>query len=283
MHQFHAVCEFNKILVIESLREEDMHTGQQLYSDTLENLCKQNDIASEIILVGTRQELLTALIGVQADCPNGVKPILHFEVHGSEDRNGLILQPPNELVTWAELKKLTKDINDYCNNNLTIVMAVCYGFEAIKEVNILESTPYYALIGPVESVSAGFICDKFPSFYKIIVENLNLNDAFQVIQENYSMYLSESLFVNVLSKYFIQYCSGTGKDRRIKDLMKKLKKKQKGKKLNYKKLKELAERELQPKEEVFEKYKKTFLMSDREVNKGRFEFSYNEIIENLNL
>lgn len=53
-------------------------------------------------------------------------PIIHFEVHDSSDKKGLVLTS-KELITWEELYQNLAPVNQLLRNELFITMAVCHG------------------------------------------------------------------------------------------------------------------------------------------------------------
>ncbi len=119
--------QFNKVYVIESLdSEEEKLTGQELYNDLLRwKEYQVKDFKSDLIQVSNKSEFKAALDRIKEECTTkGFYPIIHFEVHGSEDKSGLILNS-GELIKWSELYKDLIEINSIIGNNLFITLAVC--------------------------------------------------------------------------------------------------------------------------------------------------------------
>ena len=191
--QFVAECSFNKLYLIQSLEDGDLKTGTRLALDTLTPLCHQLGFGLTAYDVKNKAQFLKVLDVIYNECSNEQKPIypiLHLEIHG--DHSGLGISPSNEDVTWAEFADHCRKINRASKNNLFVVMAVCHGYQSILSVDIKDVTPFYILIGPERTVTAGYIEDHFPKFYETLIRKQDIDAAIQVIADEYRMYLSEN-------------------------------------------------------------------------------------------
>jgi hypothetical protein len=75
----------------------------------------------------------------------GLKPWVHFEMHGQVD--GLRLMN-EELVPWNQLAKPIRLINTNCGNNLFVALATCYGAHFLKLYKRFDlSAPFYGYVG----------------------------------------------------------------------------------------------------------------------------------------
>jgi hypothetical protein len=111
--------EFNKVYVIESLDEKtEKLTGKELYEDLLRwKEFQIKDFKSEYIPVADRKDFFKILETIKDECTTkGQYPILHFEIHGSSDKSGLVLKS-KELITWQELYQDLIDLNSSIGNN----------------------------------------------------------------------------------------------------------------------------------------------------------------------
>ena len=84
---------FNRIYIIESLQPGDKLTGTDLYNDLLRyQFIKHPDFEAILKRPRDKNEWHQILDEIYADCiTNRNAPILHFEVHGSVEKDGLVL------------------------------------------------------------------------------------------------------------------------------------------------------------------------------------------------
>src|SRR5690606_14878167 len=94
--------DFNRVYVIQSLDKKDGDdlTGQQLYDEVLQYFNSvYPDKDAKIFNIDTPSELFDRLEEIKKDCEvNGIKPIIHFEIHGLKNRTGLSLNKGD--VNW---------------------------------------------------------------------------------------------------------------------------------------------------------------------------------------
>jgi len=133
-------------------------------------------------------------------------------MHGDSEK-GIEINPDGKFVSWKEFKAKCQQINIACANNLSVVLASCFGFHAITEVKISEVSPFYLLIGSEKIISAGYIEKQFPQFYNKIFEDGNLDNAMEIIADRYKQFLSDKMFVISFSKYLAEGCIGKGRQK----------------------------------------------------------------------
>jgi len=96
--------DFNKIYTIQSLNAlTEKLTGKELHDDIIRHLStKHPGKSSELIDVVTKQDFINALNKIKIECEtNSIKPIIHLEMHGLDDKTGLSLISDN--ITWQEV------------------------------------------------------------------------------------------------------------------------------------------------------------------------------------
>lgn len=133
---------FNRIAVIQSLAEDELHTGKMLYED-INSHNFAHDIGLDIRLynVETKKELFDLLSRLTDEArTSDLFPILHVEIHGSSDKTGLVLSS-GDFVSWQELKNPFIKLNIETKNNLFIVLAACYGAYLIEIILPTDRTP----------------------------------------------------------------------------------------------------------------------------------------------
>lgn len=120
------------IFIIESLFDEDIKSGLELYDDVvkrrIDGLQKAEikmthsffDAKNKVSLIEYLKYVTVNSVAMQA----GI--LLHLEIHGSLDKNGLILKDKS-LITWLELVEIFREINTSSSNALYISLASCFG------------------------------------------------------------------------------------------------------------------------------------------------------------
>jgi hypothetical protein len=122
---------FNKLWVLESLREGDLKTGKGLVENQLVDAQRNHpDLLVAYEQPGTKEELLGLLRRIRDEThSDGLYPMIHFECHGCRD--GLAVAN-GQFVTWGELRQTLIEINQACRLNLVVVLAACNGAHLIK-------------------------------------------------------------------------------------------------------------------------------------------------------
>ena len=122
------MIEFNRIYVIESLPVGEEKTGTELHNDLLRwQELRYEGFTSVLVEPRNKSDWNTMMSNILNDTENGgVLPIIHFEIHGSTNKDGLVLAS-HELVTWSEMRDVLEKINIASRMNLFVTLAVCHG------------------------------------------------------------------------------------------------------------------------------------------------------------
>jgi len=252
-------------MIVESLPDRDRATGRRLNED-LEPLCIREGFKLQFECVTSRDALFDLLVRLGDRCrQEGWMPLLHLEMHGREDKAGLVLSN-GDFVSWRELIQHLRAINRACANNLTVVLPVCWGIHVQDEVfrasGVSKATPFVALIAPGRKVWPDEIETATRRFYEIALStgggDLNaaleaMNAAVERVKSfdqpsnPYNLYLSPRLFVAGVLQYLWKYCRGQENRARL---------------------------------EAFDipMYARRFLLSDDPGNVGRFKIAEDEIL-----
>ena len=273
---------FSKIVVIQSLKSNDMKTGSLLHED-LETMEKWHarGLKLDFHNVGCRAELTSLLSAIEQEVRTEEEvPVLHFEMHGS--RHGLALVS-GEVITWDELKTHLIQINILTRNNLLITLAACYGAYLSQVLLPTDRTPCWGLVGPKEEILPCDLLKSYLEFYREIFETGNgsnalkrLNDAINPKKQTYSLTQCEFFFKLVYSRYLKDNFAPRALKVRAGELY--LRTKAAGK--NVKHPKEIKKYLLQSREEFFEKHLEHFFMMDLyPENRGRFNVTYADVLK----
>ncbi len=203
--------DFNKIYVIQSLdvNDGDELTGEQLYKEVLQYFDTQHPTkTAELINVDTPEELFDCLIKIKNECLNdGVKPIIHFEIHGIEDRLGLSLNKGD--VNWVDLYEYLIEINIASKWNLFITMAVCFGNFAMFLIKPRNPAPFSGILGSFEELAEDDLYIRYNAFYQELFNSLDFEKSLEALHnsnpslpDDYRFISAEQTFKNVYQKYF---------------------------------------------------------------------------------
>ena len=161
-----ATTEITKyeIVIIQSLKDGDLRTGEMLY-DRLSTMLpfKYPDTSVKFYNVKDKRELAKAFCTIFNQIENGELVTLQIETHGCEE--GIKLTS-GELVTWKEFFGIIRPINEKMLNLLLVCMSMCYGGALITHFEPEKRAPYRAFIGAGSTIKAGVLLDGFSAFYE---------------------------------------------------------------------------------------------------------------------
>jgi len=169
---------FNKIYIIESLKENDKKTGSVLYNDLIRHRVNQMDgFSAELICVDTKPSFMAALKGIFKDTdPNESRPYLHFEIHGSKDGFELT---NGESVSWEELYLSFSEINGLLRNQLFISLATCFGGYLFEIIDPSRRAPFFGFVGNTSTISSWEIEIGYYEYFDTLLQTLDLDKAIE--------------------------------------------------------------------------------------------------------
>lgn len=161
------------IVIIQSLKDDDLKTGEMLYDRLSTTLpIRYPDTSVKFYNVKDKRELAVTFYKIFNEIDNGELVTLQIETHGCEE--GIELAS-GELVTWRGFFGVIRPINEKMLNLLLVCMSMCYGGALITQFEPEKRAPYRAFIGTGSTIKAGVLLDGFSAFY----ENYhNLLDSF---------------------------------------------------------------------------------------------------------
>jgi hypothetical protein len=218
---------FNRIYVIESLDSSDKLTGKELYDDLLQwQEHKFKELKADYFPIKNKIDFFDRLNKIKKECiEKRYSPILHLEIHGADDKTGLVLQS-KELVTWNELYKYLVEINVSVGNNLFITLAVCHGAHLMQIIRIDKPAPFYGFVGSFDTITVSDLLLRYNEFYSEFFSSLSLNKAMErlheanpVVPSTYRIISSEETFATVYNGYIIKQLSSEGIEKRKKQVI----------------------------------------------------------------
>jgi hypothetical protein len=204
------------VLILDGLGKDDYQTGENLFQ-ALEAMDKPSTLCRHI-KIGSRADLFEILDEIVRQCGSGLRPIIHFEVHGGPTE-GIGLGDSGETASWPELCAYFQRINVLTENNLGVVMAACFGLYAVKEVSIKKPAPFHFLIGSQEEVYVDVIDAQMKEFYRTMFRTGLLEEAMDEVDKTFQQFHVEKYFAISYGKYIKNGLTGTGRTERIDRLV----------------------------------------------------------------
>ena|ERR1700733_4652641 len=213
-----AVLHVNSLIWISSLKPDEQGTTHRVHED-LQPYFVSIGLPFTSVEPKTANELLAGLDAIEKRAKQGLRPIIHFDTHGTAER-GLYIAGSGEFVPWALLVDRLRRINVATENNLCVVSAACFSMQAIKFIHINQQTPFFALIAPQQTVSFGFIERNTVNFYEQVFGGLDVVAAYENnLAPHLTFYHCEKLLAVALTRYVRDNCRGSGLKKRRERLL----------------------------------------------------------------
>lgn len=162
---------FNTIYIIESLFDQDEKTGKILFNDTIKRNSERTGLFhTKFLAIANKAAFIECLKTINNYSIKGYYPFIHFEIHGSENKDGLILKS-GELITWNELANETRQINITTKNNLVISLSTCYGAYFSTEIEILKAAPFCGCVCATSKIPEYEIIPRFTIFFETFYDS----------------------------------------------------------------------------------------------------------------
>ena len=193
------VRKINDIYVVQSLPVGDKPTGQELYEDVIKRHIdflqpEKIKMTHFYLEPNNKNNFSESLRYIQSNIPYQQGGILiHFEIHGSNKQDGLILAD-NSFVSWKELVEFLRPINISTCNKLFITMATCYGRYLYIGVDPFEKSPYQAYVSASREVKTFEVLESFNTLFEILIASGDLIYAYLEHEKtNSPFYYKDSL------------------------------------------------------------------------------------------
>lgn len=267
---------FNKVYVIESLLGEHQ-TGKELYDDIIKRSSYyHSDLLTEFVEVLSLKDWNNTIKKiVQETKDNHVIPILHLELHGSNNHDGLVLADGN-LVSWENFVLDMRCINIETQNNLFITMGICFGMDILYYISLEKPSPFLGVIGSLYPLQNDDIYIRYTEFYDEFLQSFDITKSLERLfsanperPQEYSFVYAPELFRRIYQNYLKTQFSEEAIEKRINDSIQEVL-------LTAKKKKEFTrkfKKELRDTKDLyFRKYINRFLMRDKfESCRNRFK------------
>lgn len=217
LHQTKSAFEFNYLYVIESLDENegDKLTGTSLLENLRPYAEQAKALSTCLITIENAGQFRDAMVFLRDRAKEGQRPVLHFEIHGTDTMDGLYIKNGDE-IKWPEVLNLISEINYASGCNLMVSFAVCYGQYLAQFINATKKMPFCISLGSYEELYEDDLEVRFFAFYKELLTSFDIDKAYKALWDatpdmpsNYSLIKADVLFANVIKLYLDTQCSRT--------------------------------------------------------------------------
>lgn len=219
MNRFGFQCD--KIILIESLpdyerqiRDGKLMSSGEYYIENLFPYCnsfREEPVEFELKVADSASHLFEHLTMICKRVHDFEEiPLIHFEIHGRDQQDGVTLKN-DDFVGWHDLLEKLTDINVASANHLFVIFATCSGAFNIKYIMPRERPfPYYAAIAPDKLDFPIFLEQRYSLFYISLIIDGDMEKAFKevvngkgysrIIPSTCEYYLYQA-FNDVVTKY----------------------------------------------------------------------------------
>ncbi|MCG7394234.1 hypothetical protein MHY87_15110 [Microvirga sp. ACRRW] len=217
MTEFSSTVYVNSIFWITALKPEDMGATNRIYDDLIHYLPSVG-IPFNTFEVSTAGDFLLALDTIAESARGGLKPILHLDAHGSNDK-GILIAGSGEYVSWNAVFDKLRAINIVTGNNLCVISSACFSMQIARRIEAPVAAPFFLLVASDKEVSVGFIDDKMTAFYKEVFDGGNLVEAYRkYLSSDLTLFHCERLLAIAIAKLWADLVGQAG-DRTREDML----------------------------------------------------------------
>jgi hypothetical protein len=263
MLEFSTVAVVNSLFWIMSLEHGEKGTTRRIHEDLLPYLASIK-LPFQKFEPKSARDLLDYLDSIAAAASVGMRPIVHFDTHGTA-KDGLFISASAEFVAWGDLIAKLRTINVITQNNLCVVSAACCSLNAIRPLKITEPCPFLLLVAPEREVSFGFVEDNIVSFYQKLFDGLDIMNAFnETLVPTFRLFHSERMLAVVIAKYIRDSCIGKGGELRREVLLTRaLSGGHPNNRHNKRKIRKAAKTMVKPSQRLIDEYVEIFLIGKK--------------------
>lgn len=202
---------FNEILVVDSIPSSELNTAKRLFEDIKTYASAYSPSpAVRYLRVESGDEFIRCILDCRKRANDlDIIPMLHIECHGDEDGFQFA---DGSLVDWDELKLPITDLNVTTRLNLMIAVAACTGGALAKVVRMSDRAPFWGLIAPTRTLTAGELEKAFSAFYLTLLSTKSPAKAVAAMDAAsvpglFWRTTAQGLFERVWAGYKKEYCN----------------------------------------------------------------------------
>lgn len=250
----------NALIWFSSLRPGEEGPTRRIVED-VEPIFQSKRLIFEKYEVTSIKAFEDALAKVSEAVTNGLRPMIHIDMHGSAEV-GLEISAEQNFVPWEQFIRWLRPINAAMGNDLCIVSGACFGLHAIRPLKLDQPAPFYILIAPEREVTFGFLEDHSAAFYADMMESGDVTLAHaRNLAPNMSLFHCEKFLIISIMRYIKYHCRGHGlRVRRERLLTEVMQEGMPNTRLNRRKLRKLLKAGLKPDQAMLDRYVASFLL-----------------------
>lgn len=281
---YRTSASFDNVVILESLPSGDLQSGTELFDSRLRPAnADDSGFLAELYNPSNRSEFFGVLQRIRRITTQHQRaPIIQLETHGS--REGLRLADMSS-VTWEELARPFREINQACRMNLCVFAGLCHGWHMIDFLRPTDRSPVFALVGPSKAVSAGRLLDAMKLLYGELLTPphdlrtaLDVANGSSVVGDWEFRWMSAELMLCHIFRSYVEDVSRDGvQEGRVSRLVADLARAQGLDALQTTELRAAISSELDDHEAWFNRYRERFLLLDLfPENESRFKLAFED-------
>lgn len=202
---------FNQILVVDSIPKGEYNTATRLFEDleTYATAYSPSPTVRYMRVENAAEFFQCLLMAKEYAEQHDVIPMLHIECHGDEDGFQFA---DGSLADWDEIKVPITELNVATGLNLMIAVAACTGGALAKVMRMGDRVPFWGLIGPTRTLTAGELEKAYVALYLTLLSTKSPADAVTAMEQATTPGLfwrttAQGLFEKVWRSYKTEHCT----------------------------------------------------------------------------
>ena len=206
-----AEIEKYRVVIIESLPDNEIKTGKKLFEDDLQPIAKADDSFEAVLFqVNTVAEFKNAISKTILQLKGNELVTLHIEAHGYEDKG--ILLSSKEILQWSDFLDCCRKVNIQLNGLLMVTTAMCYSLPLIAKIDPLKRAPFKAILLSTKDLTVGEIEAGFSAFFGVYRNLLNVFDATSAIIQEVNNGSNKGKFQLLVADYLFDEITNPDRD-----------------------------------------------------------------------
>ena len=197
---------FNTIYVIESLNDDDSKTGYEIWHDQLQYMpFKYPELKVHYKPINSLSEWDDLMNEILNDVQvNSNIPILHLEIHGEKNGQGLVFNN-GQLASIEHVGEQLRDINIATACNLLLTLGVCKGLYLLFNMHLDKPMPFIGVVGSFDDLYSGDIILRYTDFYETLFDTFDVGKAYISLMNSNTGFPSTYRFIPADELYYKNY------------------------------------------------------------------------------
>lgn len=163
-----GLARTNRVVVIECLASEERRNGLEL----VEWMNSKLSGIAQYFACRNVDDLKASLAQIREEMSRtGDSPIIHLEAHGHIEGIVWSGEDVGPAISWEELAKILRPINEMSKCNLILVVSACLGIAALNTMSVGPRVAAIAVVGPCGEATPKQLLEGFKEFYRRLWSN----------------------------------------------------------------------------------------------------------------